>query len=1032
MGNDGAVSETKYSYDVFISFRGKDTRHTFACHLYDALCRKGVGTFIDDEELKVGDQVDPILLKAIEESSVSIVVFSENYADSSWCLDELEKIHNCMKSKKQKVCPIFYKVHPSDVRHQKGSYGEAIRIHGIGGIGKTTLAKALYDSIYKQFEGSSFLFNVREISNKKGLKHLQQRLLSDILGISKLKLKSIEEGTSTIKSKHDLKRVLLILDDVDNVEQLNNLAKERDWFGFGSKIIITTRDKHLLDTVGVEKKYEVKVLNDQHSLELFCHSAFRKSYCESNYEDLSNRAMLCCKGLPLALKVLGSHMIGKDLCGWNDALDRYEKSPHPDIQRVLRISFDSLPYNEKNIFLDIACFFRGWKLDYVKRVLDACDFDSGDGITGLADKSLLTIDEYDCLEMHDLIQDMGREIVKEEAWNEVGERSRLWHHEDVLQVLANNAGSRKIQGIMFDPPQREEINCIDTVFERMKNLRILIVYNTKFLHEPRYLPNNLRLLEWENYPSKSFPSGFYPKKIGAFYLSGSPLLVLEKSFQRFEYLSYMDISDCHMVTKFPDVSGAMNKRELRFDRCKNLVSIHKRLMQFPEIGGTMDKPLKIMMSGTAIEKLPESIEKLTGLYYLDIKYCKGLKHLPSSLLMLPNFITLNIGECRLLRESFRRFQGSHSTCPKLETLVFDYADLLDEDLHVIIHNFPNLKNLTVSWNNFVYVPVHIKECTNLRTLDVKYCRKLEEIPELTSSVQIVDALHCNSLTRETSNMLWSQVRKEVKRLEVVMLKTDIPRWFDYVKEEGFPVFEARGNVPVVALAFVFGELHGRGERKRPFSSVGMHLIVEDESRGYQSFTVDENHVLLIEVGVLLSLEEWDVGQNWKTIKVYCETKLRVCSWGVYVYKHETNMDDIRFTSQDHPIDPPYYLLQHDEGITDEEVLEIVWWVLWTEAKRWGDAYLAVAVLVLSVDYFINGDTNLNNDPFTITDTAAYFSPAVLTLVFSSIFALASWNFRWAHLYQGFGYLFFFTLVVSPLILKKSFMADGIGILLILE
>lgn len=119
--------------------------------------------------------------------------------------------------------------------------------------------------------------------------------------------------------------------------------------------------------------------------------------------------------------------MGKDLGGWKDALNRYEKCPHPGVQKVHRISYDSLPFNEKNIFLDIACFFKGRKLEYVKRVLVASNFSSGNGLTTLVNKSLLTVDNHR-LRMHDLIQDMGKEIVKEEAGNKLGEHSRLWHH----------------------------------------------------------------------------------------------------------------------------------------------------------------------------------------------------------------------------------------------------------------------------------------------------------------------------------------------------------------------------------------------------------------------------------------------------------------------------------------------------------------------------------------------------------------------------------------------------------------------------
>jgi len=129
MANDGAMCETKSRYEVFLSFRGEDTRHTFTCHLYHALCRKGIITFMDDGELKLGDQIGPTLLRAIEESNISIVVLSENYADSSWCLDELVKILECKEAKNQLIWPIFYKVDPSDVRHQNGSYGVAMTKH---------------------------------------------------------------------------------------------------------------------------------------------------------------------------------------------------------------------------------------------------------------------------------------------------------------------------------------------------------------------------------------------------------------------------------------------------------------------------------------------------------------------------------------------------------------------------------------------------------------------------------------------------------------------------------------------------------------------------------------------------------------------------------------------------------------------------------------------------------------------------------------------------------------------------------------
>ena len=126
------------TYDVFLSFRGADTRQGFVGYLYNSLHQRGINVFIDDESLRSGEEITPSLFKAIQESKIAIIVFSKNYASSTFCLDELAKILECFKGEDRLVLPVFYHVDPSDVRHQRGrSIGSAPRkIQGQRGEGK--------------------------------------------------------------------------------------------------------------------------------------------------------------------------------------------------------------------------------------------------------------------------------------------------------------------------------------------------------------------------------------------------------------------------------------------------------------------------------------------------------------------------------------------------------------------------------------------------------------------------------------------------------------------------------------------------------------------------------------------------------------------------------------------------------------------------------------------------------------------------------------------------------------------------------
>ena len=317
-----------------------------------------------------------------------------------------------------------------------------IGIWAMGGMGKTTLARVAYSMFSEVFEANCFIENVREKFEKDGLLSLQKILISQISKETNLNINSTFDGVYMIKNMLHHKRSLVVLDDVNQSYQLEMLAGNRDWFGQGSRIIITTRDKCLLKTYSLDDTEicEVKALNYDDAFRLFCSKAFKKEPIPYKYLELSKGFLKYVDGLPLTLKVLGSFLYGRCTTEWENALEMLKEDPK-HVNQVLKISYDGLPNTMKEIFLDIACFFNHEAKDNVVQILEILgrySHGSHNGLSILIDNSLLRISINSNLWMHGLVRDMGRNIVHQESPDDPGKRSRLWLYEDVTHVLKNN------------------------------------------------------------------------------------------------------------------------------------------------------------------------------------------------------------------------------------------------------------------------------------------------------------------------------------------------------------------------------------------------------------------------------------------------------------------------------------------------------------------------------------------------------------------------------------------------------------------
>ncbi|KAL4572633.1 hypothetical protein LXL04_019413 [Taraxacum kok-saghyz] len=891
--------EPSITYDVFLSFRGKDTRLGFIYFLYQALVNEDISTFLDDEDVETGEELKPELARAIKNSRASVIVLSKNYPSSTWCLDELVMILDQRKASNHIVLPVFYNVEPTHVRKQENIFGDAlfehkqrmetehdeekkiqgacklemwrkgltevadlkgkdangrretvliaelvteissrlkphtqtktahligmdISIHnisswlkgassktaevltiwGMAGIGKTTLAKYIYRMHSHEFERSSFIEDIERkcLEQTYTLFDLQKQLLGDILRKRMIEEHNVDMCTSKIEKALFNNSSLVVLDGVDNFEQVDVLIGTKG-FHPGSKIIVTTKDGSLTEKCSMFRiklppkhtKHALYGLSTTESLRLLCWHAFGGYEPKEGYVEAATRASTYCGGHPLALKVLGSSLYNEDVATWSDTFDMLEtREFHTHVHKVLQISFDSLPSeNCKELFKHIACFFVGRDREATETILKECGIRISYGITKLIDRCFLTIGGRNELKMHQLLQEMGRDLVSQESPEKPWKRSRVWNHVDSLKLLKEDKGTTKIQGLVlamnvylsglskvvehgfeyndpnmifgigpstygalkFSSSQCKKIELNTNALKKMDKLHLLQLNHIKLKGSYHNFPESLKGLCLHGFHLKYIPSDLAMENLVALDMSYSDLTELWKKPKLLGSLKILNLSCCKLV-QVGGFSGLPALERLVLRRCECLVHVCE------SIGGCDRLVLLDLSYCKKLKKLPTSISKLKSLKTLSLDGCIG--GASEFEIWMKNMELLKViyegSICTKSHPSASHIAQSLLKCPKsflmplppsLVTLSLIGNNLSNESFPKDFSSMSMLKRLYLNGNPIHSLPDCVRSLNRLEVLDVGRCSMLKSVLCPPRTIKLLFTHQCLSLVKIT-------------------------------------------------------------------------------------------------------------------------------------------------------------------------------------------------------------------------------------------------------------------------------------------
>ncbi|KAG0601411.1 hypothetical protein M758_11G108300 [Ceratodon purpureus] len=610
---------------------------------------------------------------------------------------------------------------------------------GMGGVGKTSLAKLIYNHFvnHKKFQAMSFLTldHNSSLSSSSMVEKLQNQLLWDLLHVQNCNDHSYSFWFHKLSHKGP---TLIVLDDIHEKSQFDDIILDIGLLGQGSCIIVTSRDRHVLKVVSGESQnfslHEVTPLETNDATKLFNMYAFGSEEAPPNFKDFANDVSKACGGLPLALKVVGSSLMDKksdeDLeCIWPEAVNALKREVK--VITALRWSYDCLSVEEKMMFVDISCVFCNLRKQEVVEIWKSCKGCSSCcgyetphmTLRNLIDKSLVALRNssgQEELVMHGLLQELGQSIGTLSG-------SHLRENKAAKVVEENYDGYNKVRALNLAKSRKRKYECES--FAKMTNLHYLILDGCDVSGNFDNVSKELRWLQWRNMPLKHVPRMWNFLNLVALDFSNSPGLA-----------SIWSESDSA-------TEGCPNLLNLNMQNCTSIITL-------PNSIGQLSRLQVLDLYGCQnLKRLPSTIGQLTQLQILDLQKSRSLESLPDSISALPRLQRLIIGECTSLSkvpESMGLMTG----------LTFFATDLATEWQVVAVGQLHRLKVLVVVncsdegiiWLNEQSSLAHLHHLSNILFHISPAMSKLPHTIELLTNLDWLDLWHCENL-RELPNSI---------------------------------------------------------------------------------------------------------------------------------------------------------------------------------------------------------------------------------------------------------------------------------------